>query len=198
MVPIAPSSTRMRSAARRRNRCSVADIEGLKVVSDIDIGSGALLPRPEGERVGVRGFGSILFKRVQNFLEHAIGVLQDVVVPKSQHQISHRFQNLGSICIFRSASCMLPAIKLDDRTRIGTTEIDDIPVNWNLSFEFQASRSPIAKVEPKHTLGVRLIATEPSRGANVSIHRPSPLTPTLSPTGRGSSLSPRRGPASTS
>src|ERR1700716_2534574 len=79
MVPIAPSSTRMRSAARRRNRCSVAD-----VASDLDsvsnIGSGFLLPLPIGERVGVRAFGSLSFKCVQNFLEHAVDVLQDLIV----------------------------------------------------------------------------------------------------------------------
>jgi hypothetical protein len=86
----------------------------------------------------------MLFERVQNFLKHALGILQHVVVPKSQDQISYRVQNLGSICIFRSARCMLSSIKLDDKTSIGTAKISDVTVDRNLSLEFQASQSPTA------------------------------------------------------
>jgi len=82
---------------------------------------------------------------------------------------------------------MLSTIELDDKTGIRTTKIDDISVNWYLSLELQAPQSPPAKLKPKHALGVSLIATEPPCGSNVPIHRRSPLTPTLSPTGGGSS-----------
>ena len=134
----------------------------------------------------------MLFERAQNFLEQAVDVLHHVVVPKSQDQVSHRSQNSGSICVFRSASCMLSAIKLDDETRLGTTKIRDVTINGNLSLEFQAAQSPIAQVKPKHTLGIRLIAAKSLGGAYLPIHRRNPLTPTLSPAGRGSSLPERR------
>ena len=82
---------------------------------------------------------------------------------------------------------MLPTIELDNKTGIGATEIDNISVNWNLSLEFQAAQPPPAKLKPKHALGVGLLATKPFGDAYVSTHRRSPLTPTLSPPGRGSS-----------
>src|SRR5258708_866144 len=54
MVPIAPSSTRMRSAARRRNRCSVGDgASNFELVSDIVLNFLLLLPGGEGEFVGI-------------------------------------------------------------------------------------------------------------------------------------------------
>jgi hypothetical protein len=86
----------------------------------------------------------MLFKRIRNFLEYTVDVLHHVIVPKSQHQISHRFQNLGSICILQSAGCMLSAIKLDDKTSICATEIGDVSINGDLSLDFQAAQPPIA------------------------------------------------------
>jgi hypothetical protein len=84
---------------------------------------------------------------------------------------------------------MLSTIKLDDESGVGTTEVDDVSINWHLSLELQAPQSPPAKLKPEHALGVGLIATEPPCGSSVPIHRRSPLTPTLSPPGRGSSPS---------
>src|SRR6266540_1944367 len=108
MVPMAPSSTRMRSRATRRSSCSV-----LEMGTDIEANSG-LLPLPEGERGGVRGFRCLSFKRAQDFLEHALKIAHHVVVPKAKH-VTARFQVPGSSFVFLSpgATSVLSAIKLD-------------------------------------------------------------------------------------
>src|SRR5260370_18047790 len=88
---------------------------------------------------------------------------------------------------------MLSSIELDDETSIGTTKINDVSVDGYLPFEFQIVQSAIPETEPKHTLGISLIAPRLFGEARGSIHRSNPLTPTLSPSGRGSSLSSRQG-----
>src|SRR5215467_14437301 len=125
MVPMAPSSTRMRSRATRRSSCSVLVIgtdSALVIGTDMAAGSG-LLPLPEGERGGVRGFGRLLIERIQNLLEHALEVAHHIVVPESKHEISHRFQSPGALFILRRTLRMLTAIKLNDQLPIGTNKI---------------------------------------------------------------------------
>src|SRR5260370_39886741 len=91
---------------------------------------------------------------------------------------------------------MLSAVKLDDEASIGTTKVNDVAINWRLTLEFEAIQSAIPQSKPQHALGVGLVATKSSGGAHVSIHCRSPLTPTLSPPGRGGSPSSRRGSTS--
>ena len=80
----------------------------------------------------------MLFERVQNFLKHAVDVLQDVIVPKPQNQISHRLQYPCPIHIFNGSCSMLSSIELNDETSIGTTKINNVTIDWHLSLEFQA------------------------------------------------------------
>src|SRR5262249_8442693 len=110
MVPMAPSSTRMRSRATRRSVSSAGGFRALLMGTDISAGSG-LLPLPEGERGGVRGFGRLLIERVQNLFEHTFDVPHHVIVPKSQHKISHRLQSPRPLFILRRALRMPAAIK---------------------------------------------------------------------------------------
>src|SRR4051812_47238604 len=102
---MAPSSTRMRSAATRRSVCSGTDMF-LEIATDIAAVSG-VLPLPGGERGGVRGFGCLSIERAQDVFKHTIGILQDIVVPITQDEISHRFKNRGPVLILFDAGCML-------------------------------------------------------------------------------------------
>jgi len=149
--------------------------------------AGARLPLPGGERVGVRGFGLMGIKRSANFRQNAIYVFQNVVVPEAQDQVAHCFQDFCSLPIGALSNGMLSAIKLNDQMRVGAKEIDNEPIDWTLPSKFPTSETPIAQSEPKCPFGICLIAAQPPRSLRTCLHRPSPLTPTLSPKGKGSS-----------
>src|SRR5919197_2686146 len=135
MVPMAPSSTRMRSPARRRNVCSVE--EG---GADITTGS-ALLPLPEGERGGVRGFGSMLVNRAQNLFQHPVHIARNVVIPESKDEIAHGLQHSRSIRIACLVVIMLTAIKLHDELGVRAEEIDDEAIDRHLPLEFPSGQT---------------------------------------------------------
>jgi hypothetical protein len=42
-----------------------------------------VLPLPKRERVGVRGFDRLLVDGVQNFFEHAVEILKNLVIPET-------------------------------------------------------------------------------------------------------------------
>jgi hypothetical protein len=54
-------------------------------------------PDLRGERVGVRGFGSLLIDRAQNRFQHAIGISHHIVVPESHNEVTHHLQDFGSV-----------------------------------------------------------------------------------------------------
>src|SRR5262245_19261504 len=137
MVPMAPSSTRMRSAARRRSVCPVGEMD-----TDIATGSGAL-PLPAGERGGVRGFRSMMIDSAQNFFEHAVHILHHVVIPESKHEVTHRLQDSGSIRITFPVVVVLTAVKLHDQFGIHAEEIDDKAIDRRLPLEFPAGQAAI-------------------------------------------------------
>src|SRR6516225_6091675 len=114
MVPMAPSSTRMRSAARRRSVSSVREIDTTIAARS------AVLPLPNGERDGVRGFGSMMIDSAQNFFEHTVHIPHHAVIPESKHEVTHRLQDFGSICITFSVVVVLTAVKLHDQFGIRT------------------------------------------------------------------------------
>ena len=85
---------------------------------------------------------------------------------------------------------VLSAIDFHDQLSLCTQEIDDVSVDGYLSLEFQSSKSAVAQTKPQKPLGIRLIATQSPRETRVSFRHLNPLTPTLSPAGRGSAPSP--------
>src|SRR5262245_46827941 len=177
---MAPSSTRMRSRARLWSLESVGAVR-----TDITTDSG-MLPLPEGERGGVRGFGSLLVGGVQDVFEHALNVSNDIVVPVAQDEIAHRVQNTGSVGITVSILIVLPAIQFHDELGVRTEKIDDEAIDRHLPLELPAVESAVAQTKPQHTLRVGLIAAKPPSRCGAPSRHPTPLTPPLSPTGRGS------------
>src|SRR5690348_8788124 len=100
MVPMAPSSTRIRSAASFLSSVSTDDVlifpRGLDIVS---ANSAFALPLPRAERAGVRGIGPIDYARDR--LRNGVDIFVNLVVPESEHQMSHCFQ---SCCPIRFVS----------------------------------------------------------------------------------------------
>src|SRR5438132_804588 len=120
MVPMAPSSTRMRSAASRQSVAALSEVT-LILDSVSAIGS-TLLPLPAGERAGVRGLGCLSIKRSQDLLKDAVDISYHVMIPKSQHEITHRLQYPGPLCILFATLTMLAAIEFHDQFCIGAEE----------------------------------------------------------------------------
>jgi hypothetical protein len=85
-----------------------------------------------------------LIEGAQNLFQHAINISDYVVVPKSQDEITHGFQNRGSICITRALPLVLAAIKLKDEFGLPTKEIHDKAFNRDLSLELPTSKPAIA------------------------------------------------------
>jgi hypothetical protein len=181
----------MRSRATRRSVCSVFETGTLAFGTDMAACSGGL-PLPAGERGGVRGFGQLLVERIQNLLENAIETAHHVVVPKSKHEISHRFQSPCPLFILKRADRVLASVKLNDQHRISTSKIDDEAIDGYLPLELPARESATAQPEPQDSLCIRLMPTQSLRYRRVVGHLrtdyavPNPLTPPLSPAGRGS------------
>src|SRR5262249_14000392 len=156
MVPMAPSSTRMRSRAMRRSVCSV-----LVLGTSIGACSG-LLPLPAGERGGVRELGRLLIERVQDLFKHAVEILHHIVVPEPKHKISHRLQGSRPLFVLRRAIRVLAAIKLNDQLPIGTNKVGDEAINRRLSFELPARKSTTAQTKPQDSFCIRLLSTQRS------------------------------------
>jgi hypothetical protein len=55
---------------------------------------------------------------------------------------------------------MLPAIDFDDELPAGAEEVDDVPVDWDLSLEFPTGEAAVAQAKPERAFGVGLIATQ--------------------------------------
>jgi len=88
---------------------------------------------------------------------------------------------------------MLTAVDFDDEPCLGAEEIDNVPVDRGLPLEFPTGKAAVAQAKPEHAFGVGLIATQSLGEVGVHFRHPNPLTPTLSPAGRGSSPSPWHG-----
>src|SRR5262245_13067283 len=187
MVPMAPSSTRLRSRATRRSFSSAGEIG-----ADMEMDSG-LLPLPAGARGGVRGFRRLALKCAQDRCEPTFKIAHHLVVPEPEHEITARFQVSPSIFIFLRATCVLAPVKLDDEPRVRATAVRDKAVERPMATKFPSAKSAIAQAEPPDWLRIGLLPAQSPRdcghvrhGEHTNHADPNPLTPPLSPAGRAS------------
>src|SRR5690242_18905254 len=132
----------------------------------------ALLPLPGGERVGVRGQGSMLVQCTEDRLYDTVSISQHIVVPESQYGVPGRFQDFAASFVFSSSFGMLAAIQFHDQSRVRTNEVDPVLMHRRLPSKLPSSKTPIAQAKPEHTLGIGLIPPQPSRCSNASFHGP--------------------------
>src|SRR5262249_31506057 len=140
IVPMAPSSTRMRSRASSR---SCVSMEEILLRSDIAAESVSLLPLPGGETAGVRGARSKCDarrprQRWHDILKHSVEVFHHIVVPVSEHQIATRLEDGGAFGVGFFIRRVMSTIELDDQTGIRATEVGDVAIDRHLSPELQA------------------------------------------------------------
>jgi hypothetical protein len=118
----------------------------------------------------VRGLQSLPIEHAQYLLEHAFSVAQHVVVPRSQDEITHRFEDAGPISIAFAILIVLSTINLQDQFCVRAAEIDYETVDRYLSLEFPAIKPTVAQAKPERSLGIGLIATQTPGATCVPFH----------------------------
>ena len=86
-----------------------------------------------------------------DFLKHASGVCQDVVVPEADHRVTVRFDQLRARRIGCAVS-MLPAVQLDHQPRLPTGEVGDVRTDRELADELRTLDLPGTKMRPQPRL----------------------------------------------
>src|SRR5512146_3234323 len=123
MVPMAPSSTRMRWRSRsvKSDRVFLLGI-CLTACSDV-------FPLPVGERARVRGF---MTRSSDDRLDNTVDIYQHVIIPKTQNQIAKCLKISGPLRVIRATLTVLTTIELDDQPRGLTAEIDGVRFDRHL------------------------------------------------------------------
>lgn len=76
---------------------------------------------------------------LQNHLKHRFTILQNIIVPETQHTIPQSFKSSCAPYIFFYLFGMLPTVQLYDQSRIATDEINDVTINFMLSPELPSA-----------------------------------------------------------
>jgi hypothetical protein len=92
----------------------------------------------------VRGFQSLAIDRAQYCFQHPFSVCKYIVVPETQNEITHGFQDLRSIAIALGRLIVLPTIDLNDELCFKAQKINDKVVDRYLSLEFPSGKSTIS------------------------------------------------------
>ena len=126
-------------------------------------------------------------ERSCDLLKHAVEISHYIVTPEAKYAITHCFQNSGSIGVPIDLLPVLTTVDLNDELGIRAAEIDNELIDGSLPSELKTKKSSITQPKPQHALRIGLMTTKAPGATDVSSHDPAPLTPTLSPSGRGSS-----------
>ena len=96
--------------------------------------------------------------RLHYSLKHALGVLQDIVVPEPQDPIAILPQSGGSlnVSLLPLALSMLAPIHLDYDPGFETNEVHDELVHGMLPAELRSDKLPVSQSSPEHGLRIRL------------------------------------------
>jgi hypothetical protein len=75
-----------------------------------------------------------------NILKHTVDISQDVIIPVAQHAIIVRCENFGALRVRGQLRCVLASIHLHNQALRMTREVNDVPINSNLT----------TKMRPRH------------------------------------------------
>jgi hypothetical protein len=132
----------------------------------------------------VRGRG---VERLLNHRPHTVEILQDIVVPESDHSKSLALQISGSarVVFWR----VLTSVDLDDEAFLRTKKIDDLAVDFDLLAELKPIELSRAQDAPEFPFGIRRVLPQRPRSAGQIMPpchdapSPRPFGPTLSRVG---------------
>jgi hypothetical protein len=111
-----------------------------------------------------RGEGRF-FEFGQEHLENPIDIVDDIVVPDSDHAITERAQLAVASPVF-GASRMPAAVELDNQVPAATNKVDIEPTDRFLADEFDAAELPAANVCP-NAISARVRARRNDRARSV-------------------------------
>jgi hypothetical protein len=84
----------------------------------------------------VRGTKIQFVETIENAFDDTVCVRENIVVPKTKDQISHRLNGSGSGLIALERLCMMTTVHFNDEMRGLATEVDDISTERHLTAEF--------------------------------------------------------------
>ncbi len=95
----------------------------------------------------------------QDYLQHALGPGQNIVVPEPDHLPTFIFEPSRPPGIVRAAG-MLAAVEFNDHASLDAGKISDKRAEWMLAAEFVTVQLPIADQRPKTLLGIGHIGAQ--------------------------------------
>lgn len=93
-------------------------------------------------------------KSLGETLKNALDVLQHIVIPEADHEISPRVQICGSDSIGLAIG-MLTAVDLDDKAGFSTKKVYDVGANRKLTTKLGVCNLTIANAIPKKFFSIR-------------------------------------------
>jgi hypothetical protein len=100
-------------------------------------------------------------KRRRNDFENTLDIVQDIMVPESEHPVMMLDQPLVTGNIAHIVS-VLPTIHLNDQAPLPADQIDDVVADRLLSHKLVSVQGTCAKAIPKRILGIGRISPQPS------------------------------------
>ena len=117
--------------------------------------------------------------------EHAVGVLQDVVVPEADYPVTVRFDGCGAR-IVSSVFSVLAAIEFDREPGGAASEVDHEIADWQLARELCSVQLAGAQVRPQPQFRVGHVAAQLACDAGQSLsHQGRTPIPNPFPAGKG-------------
>ncbi len=100
-----------------------------------------------------------VYQCLQNPMQHAVKVLEHLIIPKPQHLVAMLSEKLGPFLIRLSLDRVLAAIEFHHQTTFRTAEISNKLPDRMLSPEFHTDQSSVTQSGPELPFRVGLIMT---------------------------------------
>src|SRR5262249_3005039 len=123
---------------------------------------------------GVRGGGRVLIlaQGLMNSSDHSLRLLQNLIVPESQHAIALRIEKFASHRICPETGRMLAPVHLDDETPFVASIINKIGADRGLATKMKFLSQQQPQMPPKLPLGVGHRAAKLARSLHTVVDLP--------------------------
>jgi hypothetical protein len=93
-------------------------------------------------------------KALEDDLQHAIRVLQDVIVPESENNQTLFTEKAGPDFVTRELIGMLTAVELNHQSSLPAEEVADVRAYWHLAAELEPAQLSRAQTAPQPALSI--------------------------------------------
>jgi hypothetical protein len=91
--------------------------------------------------------------RLQDLLQHLIGLLQYLIIGKTDHPKTKRSENVLPFLVGFDLLLMNRSIKLNNKSSFGTIKVNDKPVDRVLAVKFEPRKLAAAQPLPEQVFG---------------------------------------------